>query len=79
MKRTAIVIGIAAAIFVAPNVANAGHVAQVNPQAVKQVVTTQRVSKMVTAQRVSAAITAQRVQTQRQRAHRLSVQRIVAR
>jgi hypothetical protein len=79
MKRTAVVLGIAAALFVAPRAANAGNVtAQVNPQVkarvvATQVVTTQVVAQIVTSQRVVAAVTAQRVDTQRKRAHRLSI------
>ena len=69
MKRTAIVLGIAAALFVAPTAAQAGnittqvHKVQVHKVQVHkaQVVSTQRVSAAVTAQRVSV----QRVQAQK--------------
>ena len=75
MKRTAVVLGIAAAIFVAPQAANAGHVAQVNTQVVKQVVSTQRHSKMV----IGKAVVAQRVEAQKRRAHRIFVMRALGR
>jgi hypothetical protein len=60
MKRTALILGVAAALAV-PSVASAGNVtAQVKLQ-VKPQVKTQVVPQLVTAQRVDAAVTAQRV------------------
>jgi hypothetical protein len=53
MKRTAVVIGIAAVLAVAPQVASAGNVAQVKPQVAAQVVQAQ-VAAQVVAQRVVA-------------------------
>jgi hypothetical protein len=67
MKRTAVVFGIAAALFVAAPAAKAG-----NPTAQ---VKTQVVVAQVVAQRVDAAVVAQRVGLQRLRVYRTSLVR----
>jgi hypothetical protein len=79
MKRTAVVFGMAAALFVVAPAAKAGNATpQVRSQVVAQVVTqrvaaqvvTQRVVAQVVTQRVDAAVVAQRVGVQRLRLFR---------
>jgi hypothetical protein len=67
MKRIAIVLGVAAAIGVAPSVASGAN----TPQVVRQVVESQVAKSQVVAQRV----TTQQVRAQRAKSQRVSSQR----
>jgi hypothetical protein len=77
MKRTAIVLGIAAAMAVAPSTALGGNTAQVESQVVRQAVETQRVSSQVVRQVVRPSLVrAQLVRSQLVKSHKLSAPRV---
>lgn len=66
IKRIAIILGIAAAMGVAPSVAAAGNVtAQVKPQVTAQIVKQQVTAQVVNAQAVKAQVVAQRANAKR--------------
>jgi hypothetical protein len=71
MKRTAIVLGVAAAMLVAPSVASGGVSAQVRPEVAT--VEAQHKPQVIKAEVVKAHVVAHVVTVERHRAYRISL------